>query len=702
MARASSPTPFKMMAARRIAILMCVLLLSAQAMAQGKRGALNIVLITIDTLRTDRLGCYGSKSVATPAMDSLARNGVVFERAFSQVPLTFPSHAAILTGTYPAYNGVQDFTSPPLGPEFRTLAESLRANGYATGAVVSSFVLDRSWGMARGFDFYDDAFPATSFFEKDPALVERRAKESVDHAITWLERTRRRPFFLWLHLYDPHSPYSPPEPFRAQYKGRLYDGEVAYADHELGRLLACLKGRGLYDGALILLLSDHGESLGEHGEQEHGFFVYNSTTRVPLVVKTPAGSRLRPGRRAEPVETIAVAPTLVEMAGLRDPIQKQFQAEGLFARQREPAAALAYSETFYPFSSFGWNPLRSLESRRYHYIEAPKAELYDLQADPEERHNLAGEQSAVAAVLKEKLSQMLAQHSPLEKRAQGPELSLETIEKLRALGYMAYRSPVSAEQLAKGLPDPKDKLGEFNAILQATDALEAGDFEKSEALLKRAQEHDPGMYLIPYLRGQAASRRKDWKAAVAQLSRSLELNPGFDQAMTVLARALTLSGDPAGGRKWLARALEVNPQSLRVWYELAWLHSRAGETEAARTALEKTLAIQPNFSPALRDLGMLYFRQQNYAEAAARLERAAELGIKDAPLYNFLGISYSRTNRMSEAVEAYKQALKLNPELAEGHLNLGYAYQRLNKASLAQSEYAKACRLEKQFCDLRP
>lgn len=690
------------MAAKRIAMLVWALLMSAPAVAQGKRAQPNIVLITIDTLRADRLGCYGSKTVATPAMDSLARDGVVFERALSQVPLTFPSHAAILTGTYPAYNGVQDFTSPPLGPEFRTLAESLRAHGYATGAVVSSFVLDRSWGMARGFDFYDDAFPGTSFFEKDAALVERPAKESVDHAIAWLNRTRRRPFFLWLHLYDPHSPYNPPEPFRSQYKGRLYDGEVAYADHELGRLLAWLKGRRLYDGALIVLLSDHGESLGEHGEQEHGFFVYNSTTHVPLIVKAPVGSRLRPGRRAEPVETIAVAPTLVEMAGLRDPIQKQFQAEGLFSREREPESALAYSETFYPFSSFGWNPLRSLESGRYHYVEAPKAELYDLQADPEEQHNLAGGQPAVAAVLKEKLGQMLAQHAPPQKRAQGPELSPETVEKLRALGYMAYRSPVSAEQLAKGLPDPKDKLEEFNAILQATDAMGAGDYQKSEALLARAQEQDPGMYLIPYLLGQAASRRQDWKTAAAQLSRSLELNPGFDQAMTALARALALSGDPAGGKKWLERALEVNPQNLRAWYTLAWLHSRAGATEEAQTALEKTLAIQPNFSPALRDLGMLYFRQQHYAEAAARLQRAADLGIQDAPLYNFLGISYAQTGKQAAALQSYRHALQLDPNLAEAHLNLAATLAQMGQPAAAKPEYQAACRLQADFCKYVP
>jgi hypothetical protein len=300
-------------------ILLCPLLLSASTMAQVKRGAPNIVLITIDTLRADRLGCYGSKSVATPAMDSLARDGVVFERAFSQVPLTFPSHAAILTGTYPAHNGVQDFTSPPLSPEFRTLAESLRANGYATGAVVSSFVLDRSWGMARGFDFYDDAFPGTSFFEKGPALVERRAKESVDHAMAWLRRTRRRPFFLWLHLYDPHSPYVPPEPYRSRFPATLegaYDGEIAATDAQVGRLIDFLTSSRRLANTVIVVVGDHGESLGEHGEQQHGFFVYDASVRIPLIV---AGPRVPTRAVPDQVRIVDVMPTILELAGVGAP-----------------------------------------------------------------------------------------------------------------------------------------------------------------------------------------------------------------------------------------------------------------------------------------------------------------------------------------------------------------------------------------------
>ncbi len=409
------------------------------------------------------------------------------------MPLTWPSHAAILTGTYPFQNGVQDFTGQPLDERFRSVAQLFKQQGYATGAVVSSFVLDRSWGLARGFDSYDDAFSAESFQQKEIGLVDRGAGESVTRALRWLDKdwkqkAPRRPFFFWLHLYDPHSPYDPPEPFRSEYRERPYDGEIAYADHELGRLIAWLKQNNIYDNSLIVFLSDHGESLGDHGEKEHGFFVYDSTVRIPLIVKPPAGSGIRPSRVARPVETVAVAPTMARVirgksAGVKDPtgkdpIQQQFQSPGLL--EKDAGDAAAYSESFYSFSSFGWSPLHALETSRYHYIEAPVPELYDVVADPPEKNNLASQQTATVAVLKDKLQALLRRNpfKPQENTAVG--LSPDALEKLRALGYVAYRSPVSPEALAAGLPDPKSKLWEFNAILKAGDAFRAGDFPAGE------------------------------------------------------------------------------------------------------------------------------------------------------------------------------------------------------------------------------
>lgn len=668
-----------------------------------RKSSPNVLLITIDTVRADHVGCYGYSKIQTPTLDSLARDGVVFERAISQVPLTWPSHTAILTGTYPFQNGVQDFTGQPLDPQFRSVAQAFKKNGYRTGAVVSAYVLDRAWGLARGFDFYDDAFAPEEFQKKDIGLVDRKAGESVTHAIRWLRATGRattppQPFFLWLHLYDPHSPYDPPEPFHSEYRDHLYDGEIAYADHELGRLITWLKSNQLYSRTLIVALSDHGESLGDHGEQEHGFFIYNSTIRIPLVVKPPAGSGFRPGRVTAPVETTAVAPTLLRLAGLRDDIEKQFTSPALLGSNSDDDHS-AYSETFYTFDSFGWSPLHSLQTRQYHYIDAPRPELYDVTADPGEKNNLAGQQTATVAVFKDKL-QALLQHNPYKATADASAgMSPDAQEKLRALGYVAYHSPVSPEAVAKGLPDPKDKLEEFNTILWAEDAIHSGDFSSGESQLAKVEQEDSTLYIVPFLLGETASRRQDWTKSAAEFKRCLELNPNFDQAMTGLARALFFSGNPDEAKQWAQNALQQNPLNYKALYELGSIEARSDKA-AAIADFEKAVSIQGNFPLLRRDLGMLYFEQQNYSEAAKHLAKAAELGVNDAHLLNFLGICYDRTGRLTQAIDTYQHALQTDPDLAEAHLNLGFTYHRLGRETLSTREYQRACELKLDFCKL--
>ena len=660
----------------------------------------NVILITIDTVRADHVGCYGYKDIQTPTLDALAHDGIVFEQAISQVPLTWPSHAVILTGTYPFQNGVQDFTGTPLDKKFRSVAQAFQQHGYATGAVVSAFVLDRSWGLARGFDFYDDAFSPQEFASRDIGLVERRAGESVDRALAWLKKHSQRPFFFWLHLYDPHSPYDPPEPFRSQYQGRPYDGEIAYADHELGRMLAWLKSAQLYNSSLIVFLSDHGESLREHGEQEHGFFVYNSTVHIPLIVKLPAGGGFRASRNPRVVETTAVASTLLEAAGIRDDMKGQIHSPGLL-KTRPTTEDLAYSETFYPFSSFGWSPLHALETSRYHYIDAPQPELYDITSDPGEQNNLAPQQTATVAVLKDKLQNLLRNHPYTPGAEPASALNPDAIEKLRSLGYVAYRSPVPASALASGLPDPKSKIGEFNQILEAEDAFQRHDEDHASALLRKVQEQDPNMYVIPFLLGESAVRQEKWQEASDQLQRCLKLNPNFDSAMTGLARALAKLGQVADAKTWLQKAVTINPENYRAWYESGLLEANPNP-DAAFAAYQKAVTAQPNFFPAQRELGMALFNRKDYAGAAVHLEKTISLGYEDAHLHNFLGICYSQTHQLTKALKAHQRALELDPTLAEGHLNLAYDYQLLHESEKATAEYKEACRLAESFCNLAP
>jgi arylsulfatase A-like enzyme/Tfp pilus assembly protein PilF len=665
----------------------------------------NIILITVDTLRADHLGAYGSTAVKTPAMDALAQDGILFENAASQVPLTLASHASILTGTYPFYNGVQDFTGEPLDARFQSVAQAFQRHGYSTAASVSAFVLDRSWGLSRGFDHYDDSFPAQDFAQKNVGLVDRRAKDSVDKAIAWVNaRKRSRPFFLWLHLYDPHSPYDPPEPFRTQYKDDLYSGEIAYADSQLARFFAYLRGQRLYDGSGMVLLSDHGESLGEHGEREHGFFIYTATTHVPLIIK-PAGRLGKPARIGSAVEAVAVGPTLLELAGIRDAaFEKQAQASSLLRLLKaEPEAELAaYSETYYPFSSFGWSPLRGLRSRDYQYIEAPQAELYSLPQDAAEQQNLLSGKPAVAAALKSKLTDLAQRYAPAEKAATGSGLSADAIAKLRALGYVAYKSPATEASIAKGLPDPKSKVEEFNAILKATDAMEAGDFAAAKSLLAGVEASDPEMYLVPFLLGESALRQNDAAAAVEPLQRALKLNPQFDQAMTALARAYLQLGRTTEAEQWLDSALKVNPQNFRAWYQLAFTRWRAQDLCGASEAFAKALAIQPGFALAERDWGMLLFQQKRYTEALPHLAAAISRELADKQTLNTAGIAANQLGKTAQAVAYYQQALRLDPDYAEAHLNLGLALRKLGRDAESKREYKDACRLEQKFCSLVP
>ncbi len=691
------------MESTRIRLLLCgVLTLTRLAFAAdppAKRTP-NVILITLDTVRADHLGCYGNKNIQTPTLDALGRDGVVFERAISQVPLTWPSHAAILTGMYPFQNGVQDFTGQPLDPRFRSVAQAFKQHGYATGAVVSAFVLDRSWGLARGFDFYDDAFAPEAFVGRDIGLVDRRAGESVDRALTWLKKNQARPFFFWLHLYDPHSPYDPPEPFRSQYRDHPYDGEIAYADQQLARLMSWLKQTHLYDSSWIVFLSDHGESLGGHGEHEHGFFVYNATVHIPLIVKPAAGSGIRPGRRVQPVETTAVASTLLQAAGIRDGMGQQLQSHSLIDTRISPEDA-AYSETFYPFSSFGWSPLHALETSRYHYIEAPQPELYDLDADPGENNNLALQQSAVAAVFKEKLKTILTNHPYMPGGDNNSRLSPDAVDKLRALGYVAYRSPLPPGALPTALPDPKSKLAEFNSILEAEDALQRHDDSQADALLRKVQEQDSNIYIIPFLLGETAVRNEKWAEAADQLQRCLKFNPNFDNAMTGLARALAKLGRGDEAKTWLQKAVSINPQNYRAWYESGLLDA-GSDPSAALSAYQKAVAVQPNFYPGQRELGMALFNRKDYVAAAPHLEKAISLGMEDAHLHNYLGICYSRTNRIEKAIRSYEAALKLDPGLAEAHLNLAFALQRMQKPTAAGKEYNTACKLDEKLCQFVP
>ncbi len=451
---------------RRLILILTVLTALHAAAQTPAKPALNVVLITIDTLRADHLGCYGYKQIKTPNIDGLAADGVRFERAFAVVPVTLPSHTSMLTGTYPMLSGMHDFSGNKLSPLQPTLASVLKQAGYQTGAVIGAAVLDSRFGLNQGFDFYYDHFDFSRLDEANLDEMERPGNIVADVALDWLEKdwlekdwpskNSQKKFFLWMHLYDPHFPYHPPEPYSREYAAQPYDGEIAFADEQVGRLLRFLKEKGIYRNTMIVLCGDHGESLGEHGEKTHGFFIYNATMHVPLIIRLPEQlpgqlpERTAARTIADPVSLVDLMPTVLDAVGLQVP--SQVQGRSLLRDIRpDPSTPDAqanrdrvlYGETFLPRIHFNWSELRSSENIKYHFIDAPRPELYDLAKDPGEVHNLFTEKKAVAEEMRAKLAGMIRDYSAGKELAEKTGLDPALMERLKSLGYAGFREAVT-------------------------------------------------------------------------------------------------------------------------------------------------------------------------------------------------------------------------------------------------------------------
>src|SRR5258707_5174207 len=470
---------------RWILILPPYAALHAAAQARAKP-PLNVVLITIDTLRADHLGCYGYKQIKTPNIDGLAADGARFERAFAVVPVTLPSHSSMLTGTYPMLSGMHDFSGNKLSPLQPTLASVLKQAGYQTGAVIGAAVLDSRFGLNQAFDFYYDHFDFSRLDEANLDEMERPGNVVADVALDWLAKNSQKKFFLWMHLYDPHSPYHPPEPYSREYAAQPYDGEIAFADEQVGRLLRFLKEKGIYRNTVIVLCGDHGESLGEHGEKTHGFFIYNATMHVPLIIRLPRNAAARVV--ADPVSLVDLMPTVLSSVGLEIP--SEVQGRSLLTELRdEHSDRVLYGETFLPRIHFNWSELRGSENTKYHFIDAPRPELYDVAKDPGEVHNLVTEKKAVAEEMRAKLMSMIRDYSASKEMAVKTGLDPALMERLKALGYAGFSGggdPASKDPTisSRNLPDPKDRVAVYELISEAIADSQHGRYQESIDKLK--------------------------------------------------------------------------------------------------------------------------------------------------------------------------------------------------------------------------
>jgi len=683
--------------------LLCLVCLAANVLASAsqqkpqqkppKNLPPNILLITLDTTRADRMGFLGSKRGLTANLDALAHDSAVFTQAYSQAPLTPTSHATILTGTYPQFHQVNDFRVP-LAKDLPYAPDILHAHGYRTAAFVGSVVLDPATsyapGFDRGFDTYNAGFDPEAIRQKGRfETIERRGNEVVARALAWLTEHPKGPCFLWVHLYDAHYPYDPPEPYKSRYASEPYDGEIAYEDAAVGKLLGQLKARGLYDGVVIAVMSDHGESLGAHGEDTHGIFLYDETIQVPLVIKLPRKNAASKStatqnvkRIEDKVELVDVMPTLLQAAGVAVPKEVQGQSliglmtTGLtmgFKRSTMAAAPAtedrndvsaeawhdrpAYAETDYPRTAFGWSALRSLRTGKYLYVQAPRHELYDEAADAKAEHNLAGESTAVADTLKAKLDGIRRETT---NNREAPKALVDPMaqEKLAALGYVSGGNASKAGAAEQGA-DPKDKIEISNLNHQANALRQSGRPAEAVPLLQELMVKEPDMPNVYGELGECYLDLQEFQKALAVLRKAKELDPDSPTARLRLAKALMGVGDFA----------------------------------AAVPELEFAVNKIPSYAEAHLFLEMAYARTNRIPETIKECETVIEFFPDHFGSYLILGRFLELSGDFAGAVPKLKQAAALDPKAPEPHMFLADAYMQLGKQSDAEREKAAAKRL---------
>jgi arylsulfatase A-like enzyme/Flp pilus assembly protein TadD len=628
---------------RRLAGLFLFL---AFALGGSGAGRPNVILITLDTVRADRMDFLGSKKQLTPHLDALAQQGIVFEHAYSQAPITPVSHATILTGTFPQFHGVRNF-GDRLPPSVPLITDILHAQGYRTGAFVSSIILDPKNGFAsgfeRGFDRYDAGFHRQKTGEKREASMERRGEVTLSHALEWLGQQHGAPFFLWLHIWDAHDPYNPPEPFRTRFAGAPYNGCIAYVDATVGKLLDYLKAQGLYDNALIAVAADHGESLGEHGELTHSIFLYDSTIHVPLVIKLP-GNRSAGQRVAATASLVDLAPTLLEVLGQTPPPAMQGRSLLPLIGNPNPPDRPSMAVGDHSERSFGWSALVSLRVGHHLYVRAPRPELYDLVADPGEKMNVYASNRPAAARLDSQLQNFVERVSAGAPQSLTGGLDQKSMEKLSALGYVAGKRDSEVSGV-----DPKDRIGVANDMHEASLAIEEGRGTSVIPLLRRVTISDPQIQAAQYYLGIAYSRLGEYAKAIPPLRKAVELRPDALMSQYELAICLYETGDLKTAAAHFEILVENRPDWSDARYSLASIYARSGRPQDAAKNLLMVLEQEPDHYRANLLLGRMLFLNGNYPDARPYLEKAAEVQADSAEAHAFLADEYDKLGRSADA-----------------------------------------------------
>lgn len=643
---------------------------------------LNLLVITLDTTRADRIGAYGYGNIETPAIDRLASEGVLFDQAMAPAPLTLPAHCSIFTSRFPPEHGVRDNGGFFLSPQQLTLATYLKGKGFRTGAVVAAYVLDGKWGLNQGFETYVDDFdlskPARGFGLGD---IQRPGNEVVDRALPWLEKVKGQRFFAWLHFYDPHTPYEAPEPFTSRYADHPYNGEIAFMDWQIARVIDFFERNHLLDRTVVAVIGDHGESLNQHGEGTHGFFIYESTTRVPFVIRAPF-DRVRGRRVADPVRAVDLLPTVLDLMGIAPPKGiAGVSLVPLMTGARQTLDLEGYAEALYPLHHFGWSDLRAWRAGRYKAIDAPRPELYDLERDPHETTNIYSERRAVADGMILRLRQQESDTPGAEGVSKPmPEVDPEARARLAALGYVgSFVATASGPRTDRA--DPKDKIDLFNLMTEARERPKDEDpdkaFEKIVAMYTKVVTEDPNVIDAWFSLGNVHQRAHKYEEAIKYFKRALELKPDYDLPVINMANAYRALGKDEAALAGYEHYLTIDPKNGHVRYEIGQIYLDKGDVARAEQNFRQALEIDPRVAAARNALGVLAFRRGDLATAEREARAALEIR-KDVRLahYNLALIAEER-NDLRAAEAEYRRELEIHPDAYKSAFNLGRLYERL-------------------------
>src|SRR5712691_6513347 len=643
------------------------------------RANLNLVVVTLDTTRADRLGAYGYTGAQTPTIDRLARDGVLFEQAITSAPLTLPAHSTLFTGRFPPAHGARDNGGFYLESSQLTLAEVLRERHVRTGAFVAAYVLDGKWGLNQGFDTYVDDFDLSRYRAISLGDIQRPANEVMDSTLKWLDEARSSRFFAWVHLYDPHTPYEAPEPYRSRFPGRPYDAEIAFADAQLGRLIDYLGVHDLLDRTVIAVIGDHGESLGDHGEQSHGFFIYESVIRVPLIIRAPYSGKQ--GRRvADPVRSADVMPTALDLLGV--PVPSTVEGRSFVPLMTGDATDLGletYTEATYPLHHFGWSDLRALRSGRFKLIAAPRPELYDLQNDPDEARNIFTERRALG-------DQMLARLQALERAMKSEGVKAEPTldvdpdarERLAALGYVGTFVATTATADRANLADPKDKVRLFNLMTNARELSNGDDrFERVVGMLTQVTNEDPHVIDAWFMLGNEHVKANRPAEAIEFFRKALALKPDYELAVVNMANAFRRLGRDEEALVGYRRFLDLDPRNPQVRYQVAQILIEREQYDQARAELRQALELEPRLAAARNALGVIAINTGNLTAAEQEIREAIRQR-EDVRLAHFnLALIAESRGELENARREYLTEIELHERSFKAWFNLGRLYDKM-------------------------